>query len=109
MYVFIWANCCRACTGRLKEHGECAIQHMQHCVEDWNWPQSWMQSLVITLPKTGNLKQCNNYRFISLINHPSKVLLRTILNRLKHDAEKIIDKEQAGFREKRSTKNLRSI
>ena len=67
------------------------------------WPKSWTQSLVITLPKKGNLKQCNNYRTISLISHPSKILLRIILNRLKPQAETIISEEQAGFREKGST------
>ena len=76
------------------------------CNKIWKtgvWPKSWTQSLVITLPKKGNLKQCNNYRTISLISHPSKILLRIILNRLKPQAEKIIAEEQAGFREKRST------
>ena len=40
---------------------------------------------------------------ISLINHPSKVMLKTILNRLKPQAEKIIAEEQAGLRVGRST------
>ena len=35
------------------------------------WPTPWTQSLVITLPKKGNLEQCQNYRTISLISHPS--------------------------------------
>ena len=40
---------------------------------------------------------------ISLISHPSKVMLKLILNRLKPQAEKIIAEEQAGFRAGRST------
>ena len=40
---------------------------------------------------------------ISLISHPSKVMLKIILNRLKPQAEKIIAEEQAGFRAGRST------
>ena len=40
---------------------------------------------------------------ISLIIHPSKVMLKIILNRLKPQAEKIIAEEQAGFRAGRST------
>ena len=40
---------------------------------------------------------------ISLISHPSKVMLKTILNRLKPQAEKIIAEDQAGFRAERST------
>ena len=61
------------------------------------------QSLDITFPKKGNLHQCQNYRTISLISRPSKVMLKIILNRLKPQAEKIIAEEHAGFRAGRST------
>ena len=44
-----------------------------------------------------------NYRTISLISHPSKVMLKIILIRLKPQEEKIIAEEQAGFRAERST------
>ena len=67
------------------------------------WPTPWTQSLVITLPKKGNLQLCQNYRTISLISHPSKVMLKIIFNRLRPQAEKIIAEEQAGFRAGRST------
>ena len=67
------------------------------------WPTPWTQSLVIVLPKNGNLQLCQNYRTISLISHPSKVMLKIILNGLKPEVEKIIAEEQAGFRPGRST------
>ena len=70
------------------------------CNKIWKtgeWPTTWTQSLVITLPKKGNLQLCQNYRTISLISHPSKVMLKIILNRLQ-----IIAEEQAGFRAGRS-------
>ena len=76
------------------------------CNKIWQtgeWPSPWTQSLVITLPKKGNLQQCQNYQTISLISHPSKVMLKIILNRLKPQAEKIIAEEQAGFRAGRRT------
>ena len=86
------------------------------CNQIWKtgeWPKEWTQSLIITLPKKGNLQLCQNYRTISLICHPSKVMLRIILNRLRPQAEKIIAEEQAGFRSGRSTTeqifNLRII
>ena len=60
-------------------------------------------AIVITLPKKGNLQQCQNYRTISPISHPSKVMLKIILNKLKPQVEKIIAEEQAGFRAGRST------
>ena len=66
------------------------------CNKIWQtgeWPTSWTQSLVITLPKKGNLQQCQNHRTISLISHPSRVMLKIILNRLKPQAEKTIAEE----------------
>ena len=54
--------------------------------------------MVITLLKKGNLQKCQNYQTISLISHPSKV----ILTRLRPQAE-FIAEEQAGFRAGRST------
>ena len=63
----------------------------------------WTQLLIFTFPKKDNLQLCQNYRTISLISHSSKVMLKTILNRLKPQAEEIIAEEQAGFRAGRST------
>ena len=43
------------------------------CNKIWQtgeWPTPWTQSLVITLPRKGNLRECQNYRTISLISHP---------------------------------------
>ena len=76
------------------------------CNKIWQteeWPIPWNKSLVITLPKKGNLQQCQNYRTISLISHSSKVMLKIILDRLKPQAEMILAEEQAGFRAGRST------
>ena len=53
------------------------------CNKIWQtgeWPTQWTQSLVITLPKKGSLQQCQNYRTISLISHPSKVMLKIIVH-----------------------------
>ena len=63
------------------------------------------QSLVITLPKKGNLKQRQNNRTISLISHPGKVMLKIMLNKLKPQAE-IIAEEQAGFRAGSTTEQI---
>ena len=67
------------------------------------WPTPWTPSLIIALPKKGNLQLCQNYRTISLISHSSQVMLKVILNRLEPQAEEIIAEEQAGFRAGRST------
>ena len=67
------------------------------CNKIWKtgeWPTTWTQSLVITLPKKGNLQLCQNYRTISLIGRPSKVMLKIILNRLQPQAEEIMQKRR---------------
>lgn len=51
------------------------------CQKIWNASNGMrMQSLVITLPQKGNQSQCQNYQTISLISHPSKVMLKVIQN-----------------------------
>ena len=76
------------------------------CFNIWEtgiWPEIWTKSLIITLPKKGNLQHCSNYRTISLISHASKVMLKIIKNRLQPQADRIIAEEQAGFMKDRST------
>ena len=91
----------------LQAGGETMIDVLLNiCNKIWQtgeWSTPWTQSLVITLPKKGNLLQCQNYRTISLISHASKVMLKILLNRLTPQAETIIAEEQAGFRPGRST------
>ena len=87
--------------------GDAMVTTLWHiCNKVWKtkkWPKSWTQSLVLSLPKKGDLQVCSNYRTLSLISHPSKVLLRIILNRLKTQAAHVIAEEQAGFMKGRST------
>ncbi|KAK3893242.1 hypothetical protein Pcinc_002931 [Petrolisthes cinctipes] len=91
----------------LKHGGESTIDMLTMiCNKIWQtgeWPKPWTQSLIIVIPKKGNLQLCQNYRTISLISHASTVMLRIILDRLKPQAESIIAEEQAGFRKGRST------
>ena len=39
-------------------------------------PTQMKQSIFITLPKKGNLLNCSNYRFISLMSHITNIILR---------------------------------
>ena len=57
------------------------------------WPDLWTQSLIIPIPKNGNLKKCENYITISLISHAGNILLRVILNRLNPMIESILAEE----------------
>ena len=56
--------------------------------------------------KKGNTSNCNNWRGITLLSVPSKVLIRIILDRIKTTVEQKLRKVQAGFREHRSCVDL---
>ena len=55
----------------IKHGGEAMIDaFMIMCQKIWEtktWPDEWTKSLIIAIPKKGNLHCCRNYRTISLI------------------------------------------
>ena len=69
--------------------------------------------MIISLHNKGSKQKCENYKTISLISHFIQIMLKIILNRLKHYTEEFISEEQAGFRAVRITSehifNLRVI
>ena len=65
-------------------------------------PEEWSKSILVPVPKKGDLSQCENYRTIFLINHKGKILLIVLLNRLKHQLEPHLSEVQAEFRQDRS-------
>jgi hypothetical protein len=60
-------------------------------------PEEWKEGLIIEIPKKGDLSNCNNWRGITLLNIPSKILTTIILNRITDTVEQHLRKEQAGF------------
>ena len=87
--------------------GEVLIDHIHAiCQKAWEqerMPEEWTKSVIITIPKKGDLRECSNYRTISLMNHMSKVMMMILLERLKPQLEPYLSEEQAGFRKDRST------
>ena len=63
-----------------------ARQMLKLCNKAWEEgtiSDEWGKSILVPLPKKGDLSHCSNYRTISLINHTGKVLLAVLLNRLR--------------------------
>ena len=54
----------------------------QHIWKTQQWPQNWITSFFIPIPKKGNAKECSNYHRIALILHASKVMLKILQARL---------------------------
>ena len=55
------------------------------CQQIWKtqqWPQDRKRSILISIPKKGNAKECSDYRTVSLISHASKVMLKILQARL---------------------------
>ena len=55
------------------------------CQQIWKsqqWPEDWIMSVFIPIPKKSNAKECSNYRTIALISHTSKVMLNIFQARL---------------------------
>lgn len=67
--------------------------------EEEKIPSDWKKGLLIKLPKKGDLLECDNWRGITLLSIPSKVLSRVILERIKQRVNSRLRKVQAGFRE----------
>ena len=49
------------------------------CQQIWKiqqWTQDWKRSVLISIPKKANAKECSNYCTIALISQDSKVMLK---------------------------------
>ncbi len=38
-------------------------------------PEKWAKSVIVTIPKKGDLAECSNYRTNALLSHVGKVLM----------------------------------
>ena len=65
-------------------------------------PAEWKEGYLIKIPKKGDLSHCDNFRGITLLSVPGKVLNRIILELMKGEVDKTLREEQAGFRQDRS-------
>ena len=66
-------------------------------------PDQWKTSLIIPVPKKGDLTKTDSYRGIALTSIVSKTMHRMILNRMKPSLERVLRRHQNGFRPGRST------
>ena len=75
------------------------------CLSKNHFPNEWKIASIVPLPKDGDLSQCNNYRPISLLPLPGKILEQIIHKKLDSFCEenKILNENQGGFRKSHST------
>jgi hypothetical protein len=90
----------------LKVHIETSVD-MLHPLFERIWQEEkvrkeWREGITV---KKGDTTNCNNWRGVTLLSVPSKILSIIILNRIKN-VELRFRKEQAGFREQGSCVNF---
>jgi len=61
-------------------------------------PVNWRMGIIIQLPKKGDLTDCSNWRGITLLSVPGKVLARILLNRMKDAVDQLLHHQQVGFK-----------
>ena len=66
-------------------------------------PDDWSRSLIVKLPKKGDLTVCGNWRGITLMSTAAKVMGRVIVTRIREGINQLLRDEQAGYRSGRST------
>ena len=65
-------------------------------------PEDWKEGHLVKIPKKGDLANCDNYRGITMLSVPGKILSRIILQRLIDVLDEILRGQQVGFRKNRS-------
>ena len=61
-------------------------------------PKVWKKGLAVTVFKEGDLRECNNWRGVTLLPVMSKIFCRMLLERIKKGVKKKRRKKQATFR-----------
>ncbi|XP_073831890.1 uncharacterized protein [Musca autumnalis] len=74
----------------------------EHVWETEDIPTQWKESIIIKLPKKGNLSLCDNWRGISITPTVTKFYNKIILDRIAEPLNKLISPTQAGFMPHRS-------
>ena len=69
----------------------------QQICKTQQWPQAWKRSVFLPIPKKGNVKECLNYRTITLISYSSKAMLKILQARLQQYMNCELADIQAGF------------
>ena len=69
-------------------------------------PEDLEEGLIIKIPKKEDLSNCNNWRAVTLLSIPSKILTRIVLGRTQNTVEQHLRKEQAEFHKHRSCVDL---
>ena len=66
--------------------------------EKGEWPEDFLETIMITLKMKANVVDCKDHRTISLIVHASKIVLKILTRRVEYKANSFLGNYQFGFR-----------
>ena len=97
----------KSSTRLFKDAFEAICRELTHlfnrCISEGSFPLEWGLAEVTPITKTGYLHNVKNWRPISQIKLPGKILERLVHNQLSGYFENILNNNQHGFRNSRST------
>jgi len=92
----------------LKQLGEKAANELFeiYCelYDKGQWPNDFIESIIIPIEKKAGAEDCSDYRTLSLISPVSKILIRIIAERLENKAKMYLG-DQYGFRREVGTRD----
>lgn len=81
------------------------LEEIFRCIWDKeNIPDDWKKGIIVKLPKKGDLTCAGNWRGITLLCLPAKIMGKIIIRRLRDQVDAKLRREQAGFRAGRGTR-----
>ena len=92
--------------GRVKEFTTMIADLVHRIWEERRVPMEWVDAILIPVPKKGNLRSCDNWRGISLLEVMGKVVARIIQGRVQKLAERELPESQCGFRKGRGCTDM---
>ena len=94
---------CRVIQNRPRTSIQSSFTLICHNMGEKTIPEDWCKGRIVKIPKKGDLTNCNNWRCITLLSVPSNIFCfcKIIVKRLSAAVDKVLRKEQAGFRKGR--------
>ena len=78
------------------------VRLMNLCFHAGKVPEDWTNACIVPLYKgKGDMRECSNYRGISLLSVVGKVYGKVLVKRIREGTDDVICEEQAGFRKGR--------
>ena len=74
--------------------------------EERQVPREWADAILVPVPKKGNLRNCDNWQGIALLDVVGKVVARILQERLQQVAEEEVPESQCGFRKGRGCMDM---